>query len=120
MSEDLSRHGKRKENHTQMNWDRIEGQWKQRRGKAVHQWGRMMNDDLAAIAGKYEELVGTLQEKYGIARQEAKMQVDEFKKIVNELRTSNQKLQKELTKAKHEARKQSLKSKTPARKTKSK
>jgi uncharacterized protein YjbJ (UPF0337 family) len=34
-----------------MNWDRIVGQWKQRRGKAVHHWGKMMNDQLAAIAG---------------------------------------------------------------------
>ena len=48
-----------------MNWDRMEGEWKQRRGKAVHHWGKMMNDELAAIAGKYEELVGKLQEKYG-------------------------------------------------------
>jgi len=32
-----------------MNWDRIEGQWKQRRGKAVHRWGKVMNDELAAI-----------------------------------------------------------------------
>ena len=36
-----------------MNWDRMEGGWKQRRGKAVHHWGKMMNDELAAIAGKY-------------------------------------------------------------------
>jgi Uncharacterized protein conserved in bacteria len=63
-----------------MNWDRVEGQWKQRRGKAVHHWGKLMNDELAAIAGKHEQLVGTLQEKYGIAKEEAKRQVDEFKK----------------------------------------
>ena len=51
-----------------MNWDRVEGQWKQRRGKAVHHWGKLMNDELAATAGKHEQLVGTLQEKYGIAK----------------------------------------------------
>ena len=77
-----------------MNWDRIEGQWKQRRGKAVHHWGKLMNDDLAAIAGKHEQLVGTLQEKYGIAKEEAKRQVDEFKKIVEQLKKSNVKLMK--------------------------
>ena len=64
-----------------MSWDRIEGQWKQRRGKAVHHWGKMMNDELAAIAGRYEELVGKLQEKYGIAKEEAKEQVDIYKRI---------------------------------------
>jgi uncharacterized protein YjbJ (UPF0337 family) len=72
-----------------MNWDRVEGQWKQRRGKAVQHWGKLMNDDLAAIAGKHEQLVGTLQEKYGIAKEEAKRQVDEFKKIVEQLKKSN-------------------------------
>ena len=56
-----------------MNWDRLEGQWKQRRGKAVYHWGRMMNDELSAILGKYEELVGRLQEKYGIAKDEARV-----------------------------------------------
>ncbi len=48
-----------------------------------------MNDELAAIAGKHEQLVGTLQEKYGIAREEAKRQVNEFKKIVDQLKESN-------------------------------
>jgi uncharacterized protein YjbJ (UPF0337 family) len=75
-----------------MNWDRVEGQWKQRRGKAVHHWGKLMNDELAAVAGKHEQLVGTLQEKYGIAKEEAKRQVREFKKIVEQLKKSNGKL----------------------------
>lgn len=83
-----------------MNWDRIEGQWKQRRGKAVHHWGKLMNDELAAIAGKHEQLVGMLQEKYGVAKEEAKMQVDEFKKIVGLLKITNGKL-KRLQKTPH-------------------
>jgi hypothetical protein len=49
----------------------------------------MMNDDLAAIAGKYEELVGKLQERYGIASEKAKRQVDDFRKVVGELKKSN-------------------------------
>lgn len=77
-----------------MNWDRVEGQWKQRRGKAVHHWGKLMNDELAAIAGKHEQLVGILQEKYGIAKEEAKRQVNGFKKIVRELKKSNAALMK--------------------------
>jgi uncharacterized protein YjbJ (UPF0337 family) len=75
-----------------MSWDQIEGQWKQRRGKAMHHWGKMMNDELAAIAGKYEELVGSLQEKYGIAKEEARGQVSEFKRTVELLKRSNNKL----------------------------
>jgi len=75
-----------------MNWDRMEGEWKQRRGKAVHHWGRMMNDELATIAGKYEELVGRLQEKFGVAIEQTKRQDDDFKKVVRQLRRSNAKL----------------------------
>jgi len=72
-----------------MNWDRVEGQWKQRRGKAVHHWGKLMNDELAAIAGKHEQLVGILQERYGIAKEQAHQQIKEFKQIVNQLKRSN-------------------------------
>ncbi len=82
-----------------MNWDSIEGQWKQRRGKAVLHWGKTMNDELAAIAGKHEELVGKLQEKYGRAKEEARKQVDVLKGTVGQLKKANvelQKLRKEL------------------------
>lgn len=75
-----------------MNWDRMEGAWKQRRGKAVNHWGKMMNDELATIAGKYEELVGRLQEKFGVAIEQSKHQDDDFKKVVRQLRRSNDKL----------------------------
>ncbi len=90
-----------------MNWDRIEGQWKQRRGKAVHHWGKLMNDELAAIAGKHEQLVGMLQEKYGIAKEESRQQVDEFKKIIGQLKKSNDNLvrsQKSLSKKEKRSR----------------
>jgi len=79
-----------------MNWDRIEGQWKQRRGRTMLQWGKVMNDELAAIAGKHEQLVGLLQEKYGIAKDEAKRQLHELKKNVGDLKKSNAKLVKRL------------------------
>ena len=75
-----------------MNWDRIEGLWKQRRGKAMHHWGKVMNDELAAIAGRYEDLVGKLQERYGIAEEEANQQVKDFKKTIGQLKRSNSKL----------------------------
>jgi uncharacterized protein YjbJ (UPF0337 family) len=73
-----------------VNWDQVEGQWKQRRGKAARNWGKLMNDELAAIAGKHEQLVGLLQEKYGVAKEEAARQVAEYKK----LKKSNAKLVK--------------------------
>jgi uncharacterized protein YjbJ (UPF0337 family) len=109
-----------------VNWDRLEGQWKQQRGKALHQWGQMMNDELAAIFGQYEELVGRLQEKYGIAKEEAKQQVDLFKmqcaacrlRTVEQMKKSNSKLmemQKALDKLKKADRKR-VKSRSPAKK----
>jgi len=109
-----------------VNWDRLEGQWKQQRGKALHQWGQMMNDELAAIFGQYEELVGKLQEKYGIAKEEAKQQVDLFKmqcaacrlRTPEQMKKSNSKLmqmQKSLNKLKNADRKR-VKSRSPAKK----
>ena len=58
----------------------------------MHHWGKVMNDELAAIAGKYEDLVGKLQERYGIAKDEAKQQIDEFKKTVGQLKKANSNL----------------------------
>jgi uncharacterized protein YjbJ (UPF0337 family) len=58
----------------------------------MYHWGKMMNDDLAAIAGRYEEYVGRLQEKYGIAKEEARAQVDKFKKTIAQLKKSNSRL----------------------------
>jgi uncharacterized protein YjbJ (UPF0337 family) len=87
-----------------MNWDRVEGQWKQRRGKAVQHWGKLMNDELAAIAGKHEQLVGILQEKYGIAKEDAMRQVEELKKSIDHLKKSNTTLiksQKSMSKKKN-------------------
>ena len=59
-----------------MNWDRIEGNWKQFRGKIQQQWGKLTNDDLDLVVGRRVELVGKIQERYGIAKDEAERQVD--------------------------------------------
>jgi uncharacterized protein YjbJ (UPF0337 family) len=59
-----------------MNWDRIEGNWKQFRGKVLQQWGRLTNDDLDLVEGRRVELVGRIQERYGIAKDDAERQVD--------------------------------------------
>jgi uncharacterized protein YjbJ (UPF0337 family) len=61
-----------------MNWDRIEGNWKQLKGKAKMRWGKLTDDQFDVIAGKREQLVGRVQEKYGIAKEEAEKQVDHF------------------------------------------
>jgi uncharacterized protein YjbJ (UPF0337 family) len=61
-----------------MNWDQIQGQWKQFKGQTLQQWGKLTDDDLTTIDGQREELVGRIQERYGIAREEAEKQVKEF------------------------------------------
>lgn len=61
-----------------MNWDSIQGNWKQLKGKAQQKWGKITNDDLEMIAGKREELEGKLQKAYGYSKEEAKKEVDEF------------------------------------------
>ncbi|MBY0475654.1 MAG: CsbD family protein [Nitrosomonas sp.] len=61
-----------------MNWDQIKGNWTQVKGKAQQQWGKLTNDDLDVIEGRREEFVGKVQERYGIAKEEAEKQVDDF------------------------------------------
>ena len=59
-----------------MNWDRIEGYWKQFSGPVLQQWGKRTVDDLNVVEGRRVELVGKIQERYGIAKDEAERQVD--------------------------------------------
>lgn len=61
-----------------MNWDQIEGKWKQSVGKVKEKWGRLTDGDLTMIAGKRDQLVGKIQERYGIAKEAAEKQVEEF------------------------------------------
>jgi uncharacterized protein YjbJ (UPF0337 family) len=61
-----------------MNWDQIAGNWKQMTGRARQQWGKLTDDDLALVNGHREELVGRIQERYGIGREEADRQVREW------------------------------------------
>lgn len=61
-----------------MNTDQIEGKWKQIKGQAKQKWGKLTDDDLDVIDGKREELVGRIQERYGLAKNEAEKQVAEF------------------------------------------
>lgn len=61
-----------------MNWDQIEGNWKQFKGKIREKWGRFTDDELESIAGSKDRLVGALQEKYGVAKEEAERQLREW------------------------------------------
>jgi uncharacterized protein YjbJ (UPF0337 family) len=63
-----------------MNQDRIRGQWKQVKGKIREQWGRLTEDDLDVIAGKRDQLLGRIQQRHGIAKDEANRQVQEFER----------------------------------------
>jgi uncharacterized protein YjbJ (UPF0337 family) len=61
-----------------MNWDMIEGNWKQFKGQARQQWGKLTENELDQVEGRREELVGCIQEKYGIERDEAERQVRDW------------------------------------------
>ena len=61
-----------------MNWSQLEGNWKQFKGEIRARWGRLTDDDMDVILGNREKLLGRLQERYGIAREEAEAEVDEF------------------------------------------
>jgi uncharacterized protein YjbJ (UPF0337 family) len=63
-----------------MNWDQIAGNWKQFTGKVKEKWGKLTDDDLTTIAGKRDQLAGVLQKHYGIAKEQAEKDVDEFAK----------------------------------------
>ena len=58
-----------------MNQDRIEGNWKQFKGKLKEQWGKLTDDDIDVIAGKRDQLLGRIQERHGVAKDEAETQV---------------------------------------------
>ena len=60
-----------------MDWNRVEGNWKQLKGRAKQQWGKLTDDDLTAAHGRRDELAGKVQERYGIAMDAARKQVDE-------------------------------------------
>lgn len=61
-----------------MNWDQIKGRWQQFRGSVKEQWGKLTDDDLDVIDGQREQLVGRLQERYGMAREQAEHAIEEW------------------------------------------
>lgn len=69
-----------------MNQDRIEGRWKQLKGKVKEQWGKLTDDDLDVIAGRREQLLGRIQQRHGIAKDEAERQVSAFERAQPDVR----------------------------------
>jgi len=77
-----------------MNWDQTEGKWKQLKGSVKEHWGKLTDDDLIMIAGNRDKLIGKVQERYGIAKEEAQRRADEWLKSIgtveHEERTEHQ------------------------------
>ena len=61
-----------------MNWDQIKGNWKQVAGQAQVQWGKLTDDDMDVVAGHRDQLAGKIQERYGVAKEEAEKQVTKW------------------------------------------
>jgi uncharacterized protein YjbJ (UPF0337 family) len=65
---------------SEMNWDTVEGNWKQMTGKMREKWGKLTDDDWKAIGGKKDQFLGKLQERYGYSRDQAESDYNEWEK----------------------------------------
>lgn len=66
-----------------MNSDQFEGKWKQLKGSVKQRWGKLTDDDITTLSGKKDELVGKLQERYGITREQAMKEADDWASAAN-------------------------------------
>ncbi len=66
-----------------MDWNQVEGNWKQFKGGVKEQWGKLTDDDLDVAAGKRDKLAGRIQERYGVAKDEAERQIDDYTSRLN-------------------------------------
>jgi uncharacterized protein YjbJ (UPF0337 family) len=73
-----------------MNWDRIEGNWKQFKGSAMQQWGKLTDDQLDVVAGKRDVLLGRIQEVYGISKEEGEKQLAAWQQRMQEISDSSE------------------------------
>jgi uncharacterized protein YjbJ (UPF0337 family) len=81
----LSPKKERRKKEDSVNWEQTKGKWNQTKGAVKKQWGKLTDDDLTVIAGQRDQLVGKLQERYGIAKEEADKQVKTWESMkVNE------------------------------------
>jgi uncharacterized protein YjbJ (UPF0337 family) len=68
----------RKQGEMAMDWNRVEGNWKQLKGSAKEKWGKLTDDDLNVIEGRREQLEGKLQQRYGFAKDQIRKDVDDW------------------------------------------
>lgn len=61
-----------------MNWDQLQGKWKELKGKARSKWAKLTDDDIETISGKKDMLLGRLQQRYGMKKDDAEREVDEW------------------------------------------
>ena len=74
-----------------MNWDQIQGKWQQTKGSLRQQWGKLTDNDLEMIAGNRDKLIGVLQERYGIAKEEAQKRADQWVSSMRDTETTQPK-----------------------------
>ena len=65
-----------------MNWDEIQGKWKQMSGSVREKWGKLTDNDLQTIAGKRDQFIGKLQQRYGFSREQAEKDVDAWQQAL--------------------------------------
>ena len=63
-----------------MDWNQVQGNWKQLKGKAKIKWGKLTDDEIDVVEGRRDELVGKIQQRYGIAKDQAEREVDDWMK----------------------------------------
>ena len=66
-----------------MNWDQVEGNWKQYKGQIMSKWGKLTDDDIESINGKRTELLGLIQTRYGRDKEQAEVEIDHWIKHIN-------------------------------------
>ena len=74
----MASHPEKFEKEKVMDWNRVEGNWKQVKGSVKEKWGKLTDDDLTAINGKRDQLEGKIQERYGIAKDQARKDIDDW------------------------------------------
>jgi uncharacterized protein YjbJ (UPF0337 family) len=67
-----------------MNWDQFEGKWRQYKGQVRERWGALTDNDVHVIAGKRDDLIGKIQERYGCEKERAAKEVDSFVRTLKE------------------------------------
>ena len=78
-----------------MNWDQIEGNWKEFKGNIKQQWAKLTDDDLDFIAGKRDELSGKIQKAYGISKEKAHQQLSDWETMLGNIAKPDERVTKE-------------------------